>query len=641
MSAHHGHSESHESETFSKLPRDLRDKKRGRTRRRHHHHHHHHRVRTNAKVWVRVLIVVLLVLVVAIGGVGAAVALSARSVLDKARGVRKEAQGLEQSLLSGDGEKVRDIAQKVNAGISDIQGEVNTPVWRIASFLPIVGHDVSNARTLADCARDLSSNALVPFADNVAGVPLTDLVKERSVDVAMLNNMRGTVVQIAPVIVNNAQTMNSLTPGVVDQLNELLGSLREPLSTAEDLLGDADGLFSMLLGVLGDGGQTRTYLILALSNAEARPGGGYPGSVGLVQVTNGVAELGTFQSVLEVDGIVRGHEFCAALSQDEKDLIGVGVGSAPREITLTPDFSRVGQIAKEEWEDAYGTKLDGAIAMDPVFLQKVIAMVGDIEADDGTVLTGDNAAYELLNNVYWRYGYETDGNAKEDAFFSDVADKSFSRLLDKIGDFDMKGLGELWQTIKEGGEEHRFKVWMADETQQSYMRDFGISGELQKDINTPELGLYATDYTWSKMCWYLNIGADVGQPQRNADGTTSYHVTAHFRNSITQDDAAEAPRYITGGNPTKRDASDMIERIFVMAPLGATISDYEVHQDEPVADEVKANEHDLQGLLYERDTRISFIHILGGGDTTVTFTLTLPEGVDARPQVRTNPLAQG
>ena len=607
----------------------------------HHHHrhrHHHNRARRGLPVWGRVLVVVLLVAVIALGALGAALYVSAREVIGKARAVQGQAQSLSQCLYEGDAEQARTLADKVNASIAQIQGEVDSPAWRIASYLPVVGHDISNARTLADCAGDLSQNALIPLVDGVAGIPLSELVREGAIDTGKLSSMRGTVVQVAPVVVSNAQIITSLTPGMVSQLNEVLESAHDPLTAAIDVLGDADGIFSVLLDLLGDGGQTRTYVVLALSNVEARPGGGFPGSVGLLQMTDGVVSLGDFETIRVLERPVKEHGFSAETSEDELQMFGPGLGAESSEITLTPDFARIGQIAKAQWENAFGTTVDGVVGVDPVFLQRILALVGSVTADDGTVVTGDNASYELQSNVYWRYGYEQDANAQEDEFFADVAEKSFSQLLDAMGDFDADTFGKLWQTMQVSGEERRLQVWMADETQQDYMRSFGISGTLQSDLSQPEIGFYATDYTWSKICWYLHISAELGEPVRNEDGTTSYAVTAHYRNSFTEEDAAIAPRYVVGGNPRKRSLSDMVERIYIMAPLGAAITDYQVHQDAPVDPENA--EPDIHGTLYGRDTMVSYINILGGGDTTVTFTLTLPAGIDAVPVMRFMPVAQ-
>lgn len=586
--------------------------------------------RSPMRVVGRVLIALLAVVIVC--GVGLGVL--AWSVMGTASAAKSQASSLEQSLLDGDGEQARAQANELNQSLTSLRDKTHGGAWSVASHLPLVGRDIQNVQALTDCAADLSQNALMPIVDTAAGMRLSDLVQERAVDTGMLSSLRGAVVAASPTVVNSARTIASLEPGVVVPLNEKLDEFRTPLNDAADLLSDVDRLFSIVLSMLGDGGQTRTYVLLAQTNAEIRAGGGFPGSVGMVQVTDGRAELGEFHSVYEVKDRIVANGFGAAIGEDERAAFGDVLSTDAAGPTLTPNFVRSGQITKEQWENAYGYTVDGVIAMDPIFLQRVLALTGGVTAFDGTEVNGDNAAAELLHNVYMRYGFDEDGNEKEDAFFTNVADQAFGKLLDTMGGFEAEAFSQLWNIIRESGADHRFQVWMADGDQQSMMHDLNLTGEIQQDPAAPELGLYANDNTWSKMCWYLDLDYDLGAPQTNEDGTTTYHVTAHFRNTLTPEEAASVPGYITGYNPIKRDVSDMIETIYIMAPLGATISDYEVHQDVPLSEDlIIPDEH---YTLYDRDTWRSRIQIMSGGDSYVTFTLNMPAGV-GEPVVRTSP----
>ena len=585
---------------------------------------------------LRLIMAVVGVLLVALVVLGVLLAFSARGVLAKVDTMRAQAAQLEQSLLEGDADGLHAHSAELSTTIGQIRDDVHSPVWTVASFVPLVGRDVSNARTLADCAQDLSQNALNPLVDGVAGMRLHDLVIEHAVNTEMLASLREPVVAVSPVLVRNAQTISALQPGVIGKLNDVLESARGPLLSASDLLDDADRLFTMVLSMLGEGGQTRTYVLLAQSNAEIRAGGGFPGSVGMVQVTDGLATLGDFHSVYEAKNLIAEHGYVAPLTPEEVAVFGDVLGGDAAGTTLTPNFMRSGEITKQQWENAYGFTVDGIVAMDPVFLQRVLGLIGGVTAFDGTELTGENTAAELLSGVYWRYGYDEDGGKLEDEFFDDVAQKAFGKLLDAMGDFQLDMFSKLWATLKQSGVDRRFQVWMADGTQEGFMQEMGLSGNFQTDPAKPQLGVYANDNTWSKICWYLDITTDLGAPTHNADGTTTYEVTAHFRNNLSEQDAAAAPDYVTGYNPLKRAKGDMVETIVIMAPLGGTISNYQVNQDAPVPPE--STEPSTHSAPYGRDTWSTRINILPGGDTTATFTLTLPAGVDAEPVVLTSPL---
>lgn len=590
--------------------------------------------------WPRVVLGILAAVLVAMAVVGVLVFVSARGVVNRAHDALTQANTLEHSMLDGNADEMRNTANQLRGSVKDIRDEVHSPLWTAATLIPFVGHDLYNAQVVTDSAYDLTENALVPFTEGVAGIPLADLVQEHSVNTGMLASMRDAVVAVAPVVVRNADQINALTPGVIGRVNALVDELKAPMEAAKVVLGDADRTFTFLLNSLGDGGQTRTYIILAQTNAEIRAGGGFPGSVGLMRVTDGNATLEDFHSVSDVQGLAHDHGFRAAVGQDELAAFEDPFATDAAACTYTPDFTRTGQVAREFWENAYGAPIDGALAMDPVFLQRMLELTGGVTAPDGTVVDGSNAAEELMSGVYWRYGYDEDGGALEDQFFNSVAHESFSRLLDAMGDFKLDTFSKLWRAIKLSGKDHRFGVWMTDGTNEQFIRDLGLDGALVHDQAHPELGVYANDNTWAKLCWYLDIWADVAGGTRNADGSTTYDVTAHFKNTISENDAASAPDYITGYNPWKRSKGDLLETIYIMAPDGATISDYEVHQDTPIpADKVIPEiEYNKQCTLYGCDTRVSHINIEPGGDTTATFKLTIPAGVDAKPTVRTSPL---
>ncbi|MBR3318534.1 MAG: DUF4012 domain-containing protein [Atopobiaceae bacterium] len=582
---------------------------------------------------------ILVALLACVGAGGYMLYQSAQVVMKKAQGVASQASTLEHSMLSGNADELRSTANSITADVKDIREEVHGTVWNLGRRAPVIGHDIANVQDFADCAYDLSQNALVPLSDGVAGVSFDALVQERSVNTQMLASVRDSVVSVSPVVVRNIDKLSQITPGSVEQINDLVEQVKEPLEGSRVFFSDVDRTFASLLSILGDGGQTRTYVILAQSNSEIRAGGGYPGQVGLVHVTDGTATLEHFTSVSEVMGIARNNGFTVPIEESERVAFEDSLSVDPAGVTLTPDFVRSGEFVKQFWENAYDYNVDGAIAMDPVFLQRVLGLIGGVTAEDGTVVDGTNAAYELMNNVYWRYTGDDAGRLQDD-FFDDVAHLTFSRLLDEMGNFDMDSFAKLWDILQASGDDHRFLAWMADDTNEEFIRDIGLSGALKHDPQHPELGVYANDSTWAKMCWYLDIWADIDEGTRNPDGTMSYKVTAHFKNNFTKKEAKVAPDYIRGANPFKRSESDMMEMICIMAPDGATISDYEVHQDEPIPEDkiITTKPYVSQCVLYGCDTWVSHINIEAGGDTTVTFALNMPAGIDAKPTVRTSPL---
>ncbi|MDB1161905.1 DUF4012 domain-containing protein [Bifidobacterium catenulatum] len=57
------------------------------------------------------------------------------------------------------------------------------------------------------------------------------------------------------------------------------------------------------------------------------------------------------------------------------------------------------------------SRWDGVIAIDPLFLQNMLAVTGGVTMPDGSVLDGTNTAQMLLNIVYAKMTPEKKGQA--------------------------------------------------------------------------------------------------------------------------------------------------------------------------------------------------------------------------------------
>ena len=64
--------------------------------------------------------------------------------------------------------------------------ETSSPVWTMASFIPVYGGDINAARTMVDALSDVSSGALVPMADNLAQATPGKLFQDGTINVSAL-----------------------------------------------------------------------------------------------------------------------------------------------------------------------------------------------------------------------------------------------------------------------------------------------------------------------------------------------------------------------------------------------------------------------------------------------------------------------
>lgn len=567
--------------------------------------------------------IVLAVLLVVGGTCGVLMYRSAMSVKAQAQEIMGQVDPLKEALKSGDATALDSSVGTVQENMASINAEVHGPLWTLASFLPVVGEDVQSVRSLGEAGQALVDEVLVPIANDVSGTGVSGLFKDGVVNVGLVQTISETVGSSLPTIESSLDTIASLPEAHIPQLAEVLDRVQGPAEQAQGLVDQAKPFLDLLPQMLGADGQTRTYIVIAQNNSELRSTGGLPGAWGTVSVTDGAISMGEFRSILHADGLQ------VEATDEERAATMTNVDTDPAQVNCIPDFSRVGKLAKDYWAQAGYGDVDGVIAVDPVFLQRLLALTGGVTAPDGTVVDGSNAAQEILSGTYWKYG--DDPNA-QDAYFASVAGLAFGQIMGNLGNADIT---DLIDVIGQSGADGRLLAWMANEEEQALMEAIGVSGALETDPSEPVLGIYLNDDTYSKISWYASCYTTVGEGVKNADGTTTYDVTTTLLNTITPEEAATAPKYIYGGNEEKRDNSDMLNYVYFVAPAGGTITNL-TETNGAVFDGYGFAETTLNGLQFFR-TRT---HLRSGESAVFTYQVTVSSEATEPLSVRTTPLAQ-
>lgn len=567
--------------------------------------------------------IVLAVLLVVGGTCGVLMYRSAMSVKAQAQEIMDQVDPLKEALKSGDATALDSSVGTVQENMASINAEVHGPLWTLASFLPVVGEDVQSVRSLGEAGQALVDEVLVPIANDVSGTGVSGLFKDGVVNVGLVQTISETVSSSLPTIESSLDTIASLPEAHIPQLAEVLDRVQGPAEQAQGLVGQAKPFLDLLPQMLGADGQTRTYIVIAQNNSELRSTGGLPGAWGTVSVTDGAISMGEFRSILHADGLQ------VEATDEERAATMTNIDTDPAQVNCIPDFSRVGKLAKDYWAQAGYGDVDGVIAVDPVFLQRLLALTGGVTAPDGTVVDGSNAAQEILSGTYWKYG--DDPNA-QDAYFASVAGLAFGQIMGNLGNADIT---DLIDVIGQSGADGRLLAWMANEEEQALMEAIGVSGALETDPSEPVLGIYLNDDTYSKISWYASCYTTVGEGVKNADGTTTYDVTTTLLNTITPEEAATAPKYIYGGNEEKRDNPDMLNYVYFVAPAGGTITNL-TETNGAVFDGYGFAETTLNGLQFFR-TRT---HLRSGESAVFTYQVTVSSEATEPLSVRTTPLAQ-
>lgn len=568
----------------------------------HHHHHHHHR----SHVARRIVIAVLVVLLVCIAAGGALLYRSARSVKADASTAVQQLSTFKDQIKEGDSAGAQQTAKQMAEVAARMQGETASPLWAVASYIPVYGSDIASVRTLATVFNDLSTQALVPMTDSLAATSFSKIMgTEGTIDVASLQALAQTVSDVAPAITSAAQTVDALPAAHLDQVGTPLEKVRtmlDELSDAATLAGDVAPALPSMLGADG----TKAYLIIAQGNSEIRSTGGFPGARGPLTVTGGHIELGDFMSD---NGWFDANANVLGATDEERNVCenlmwGLGVSYIPGDVNGVPDFPRAAQLMMAAWSQAGHGDVDGVIAVDPVFLQSMLQLVGGVTLSDGTVVDGTNAAQYLLNGVYTQYAT----NSEQDAHFYEAAKLVMQKLTSSLGSVD---LAQFVATMKAGIEQGRLLTYATDETTEQAFAAMGSSGAIPTDETAPQLGVYLNDRDSSKIDWYLDLRTTVESRTTNADGSTTYHMATTMTNTVNPDEAAQHdPSGYLKGN---RDYA-MANGTLLVAPAGGSISNVVVDGETLGAM--------TEATLYGLDAWAGVLGVEPGTTTTVRYDVT-------------------
>ena len=584
-------------------------------------HRHRKGERKNRRVSAIVAAIVAVVLV-AFGVSGFMLFNSAKTVKSQAKETVEIVGGLKDKVTSGDFSTLPDDAKKIDELCSSMKKETSSPVWTMASFIPVYGGDINAARTMVDALSDVSSGALVPMADNLAQATPGKLFQDGTINVSALQAVADSLSDSSKAFKSANEKIQGIGDTHIAQVTELVDKAKDGFATLNGAVDAAEKVAPVLPQMLGANGQTRNYLLYAMNNVEIRACGGFGGSQGLISVTDGQMSIGEFVPRIGLSE----DEAVESVDEEDEALFGNHSNLYNSGNTYSPDWPRNSQRVAALWKSQYGQDVDGVVGIDPVFLQYLLGLVGNVSLPDGTVIDGTNAAKVLMHDVYWNYPVE-----ESDGIFASVASAAFDKILGGIGDVDVT---KLVGAFERGAEEGRLIAWMRNDDEQNAIKETGIDASLPDPDDPsadPVAGVYFNNLSFSKLDWYLNADTQIGQGVKNGDGTCSYRITVTLTNIMTQEEAGKLPDYVAAG---ASDAARDDERlnVSVFAPTGGNISDLTVE-----GTQFGLGAATWHGIPFYSGT----VDLHAGETTTITYTLTTSAEAGDKPlTLRQTPTCQ-
>ena len=465
-------------------------------------------------------------------------------------------------------------ADTMNAAIEQAQVHASAAkeiadgaLWRVASYVPVLGDDVTTVRGMVNVVDGLVGETLPSLATTVQTLMNSGLSSggEGQLNLQPIMDAQEGFAQANELVQQQADTINALPQPHIGVVRSAYEQGKEQINKVADMLDQVSGMVQAMPKLLGQDGP-RTYLLAAQTTSEQRSGGGLVGSLGTMQVDNGNISVGEFHSNGEF--LTLGESATA----EEHDVFSdpLYFSFDVRDLFAVPDFSRTAEMLNTVWQRSeYACDIDGVIAIDPLFIQEMVRINGDITLDNGQVLTGDNTAEFMLNGIYKAFDPDTQ-NMYFEYVASAVMDGAFSNMtMDK-----MMQIAQAMGSLAEG---RHFYAYTFHEDEAEYFQGAGFAKNAPDSETDPEVGIYMNEQNASKLGWYLQRSSTVTRTACNEDGSQVYHVTFSITNTLTSDEMAGATTYILGGaqpgvNGIVAPAGTSAQRMLFYAPAGGSIT---------------------------------------------------------------------
>ncbi|KQR96233.1 hypothetical protein ASG12_18745 [Williamsia sp. Leaf354] len=561
-------------------------------------------------LWVLAAIIVLLVVVGLYLGY---LAYKAKGDLETAR---TQATAARAAVLDGDVAKAKAAAAQAQSSSESARSKTHNIVWSAAAAIPWLGSPLDSVAQISDVVADLSTDVLSPIADLATTLdPTTLRTGDKGINTTLLGENEaklGTIADVAERIDARAADIDgSWFSTVADARDQLVG---QTTKTSRFIRG-TDTAAKLLPPMLGNNG-VRRYFFAFQTPAESRATGGLLGAYAVISARNGrinVDNLGP-NSTLRAPArpIDLGAEFDSnyAINRPYVD---------DRNSNASPHFPYAAQIWMSMWRQQTNTRLDGALATDPIALSYLLKATGPITLSNGDSITGDNVVEVTLSSSYKRFGGD---NPARKAYLQEIASKAITTLTTARGN-----TGGVLEALGRAVHERRLMVYSTRPEEQALLVSSGLAHEVTQ-TDAPYAEVTVGNLAGNKIDYYLRRAVRYESGSCTGDMRQST-LTVSLTNTATD---LSLPAYVIGGlgNPDKR-----IRPGTNYANLTANLTNGAVLQTITV---------DGQAPLYGTGTELGHLHVMTqlrikpGATAVVKYTFLEPTSARGAAVVPVQPL---
>ncbi|MBC2906875.1 DUF4012 domain-containing protein [Streptomyces cupreus] len=368
------------------------------------------------------------------------------------------------------------------------------PAWYAASHVPFLGRPLSTVRGIAQAADQVAGDILPPMVHLAAKPP--DAARRDGLP-ALLSTLRGR----APALDRAAQAASDTrrladglpptpwVPGVDRARTQLISQLHGMAPAMADVA-VAGRVLPPMLGADGP----RRYIVVFQNTAESRGTGGLPGAFTVLTAHQGRLRFETFGT----DGMLVDERPDIDLGAEYRRRYGaMNPTGTWANSNVSPHFPYAARIWAAMWREHSGQRVDGAIALDPSAMGRLLQATGPARLPDGTAVTADNVVDLTERTAYASF---SDSRVRQ-AYLLDVARAAAATL---IGTLDTpERMPELLRATYDVAGEGRLQVWSAQPREQRLLQSRPVAGALPAKPG-PFAGLVLINAAGGKLDYYLD-----------------------------------------------------------------------------------------------------------------------------------------
>ena len=416
----------------------------------------------------------------------------------------------------------------------------------ITQFAPQYGSKLGEVQSLVQVALDVSrmgdelSGVALIGANIIHGSPLATGSTKPLISVADINAIEGSMVHALYYINDIRLQMRHVSVKDLPLSNAQkaqLTSLLPLLPQVQDMIVQAQGLVGLVAWLLGVG-QPRRFLIQTMDSAELRPGGGFTGQYGILQIQDGRMSPFNLTDVTLLDYAENGTAIgrTAPPGYSWMNFGNWGV----RDSNLSGDFPTTARMTMQLFEAEGGGPVDGDIAFTPALIGHILDVTGPIKVPGyNETITSKNLEDRLH---YYQQDYSAIAREKQiSGNYSHSGRKAFTStlgklLLDRVRHLPTKQLIQVVKGAIKDIQSHDLQIYFTNPAVEAWLVEHGYSGSTDTFSKQDGFTVVQANISISKASQYVHT-TEQDDVTLDAQGGATHNLT------ITLDYQQKGPVY--------------------------------------------------------------------------------------------------